>query len=68
MKVIIPATGKAEEYDRSYALRLIDQGIAVPAPAEERKAAKATVETVDKIPEKAETAAEEKAGKNRKNK
>lgn len=32
MKVIILKTGKTEEYDSSYAARLIEQGKAIPAP------------------------------------
>lgn len=40
MKVIILATGKAEEHNDSYGARLIEQGKAVPAPpvAEEANA------------------------------
>lgn len=34
MKVKIIKTGKVEEYGDSYAVRLIEQGKAVPAPAE----------------------------------
>lgn len=33
MKLVILQTGKIEEYDNSYAVRLIEQGKAIPAPA-----------------------------------
>lgn len=33
MKVLILKTGKVEEYDTGYAVRLVEQGKAVPAPA-----------------------------------
>jgi len=37
MKVKILNTGKTEEYDDGYAMRLIEQGKAVPAPVPETK-------------------------------
>ena len=59
MKVRILSTGNVEEYDDSYALRLVDMGYAVPVKAGEAKAKKTvTVEVVDKVPE-IETVAEE---------
>lgn len=59
MKVRILSTGNVEEYDESYALRLVDMGYAVPVKAGEAKAKKpVTVEVVDKVPE-TEAAAEE---------
>lgn len=40
MKVLILATGKTEEHNDGYGARLIEQGRAVPAPAEKKTAAK----------------------------
>lgn len=40
MKVIIIKTGETQEYNDSYAMRLIEQGKAVPAPAAEKAAKK----------------------------
>ncbi len=40
MKIKIIKTGKVEEYDTGYAVRLIEQGKAVPAPAEKEKPGK----------------------------
>lgn len=40
MRVLILATGKTEEHNDSYGARLIEQGRAVPAPAEKKPAAK----------------------------
>lgn len=40
MKVTILKTGKVEEYDNSYAVRLIEQGKAIPAPTVEQVAKK----------------------------
>ena len=34
MKIKILSTGKTEEYEAGYAVRLIEQGKAVPAPEE----------------------------------
>lgn len=59
MKVRILSAGNVEEYDESYAMRLVDMGYAVPVKAGEAKAKKTvTVEVVDKVPE-TEAAAEE---------
>lgn len=41
MKVLILKTGKAEEYDNGYAVRLIEQGKAIPAPTVEQVREKA---------------------------
>lgn len=41
MKVLIFKTGKVEEHEDSYAVRLIEQGKAVPAPAEKDEKGKA---------------------------
>lgn len=40
MKVLILATGRTEEHNDSYGARLIEQGRAVPAPAERKSTAK----------------------------
>ena len=41
MKVKILKTGKVEEYETGYAVRLVEQGKAVPAPAENEPKEKA---------------------------
>lgn len=40
MKVKILKTGQVEEYNAGYAVRLIEQGKAVPAPAEKAEKGK----------------------------
>ncbi|MBQ9252250.1 MAG: hypothetical protein IJ188_06420 [Clostridia bacterium] len=42
MKIKILKTGKIEEYATGFAVRLIEQGKAVPAPQETKAEAKAT--------------------------
>ena len=65
MKILILATGETKEIDESYALRLMGQGLAAPAPKAEKKAVKAEVEVTDKLPE---TEAEAKPAKGKKTK
>ena len=67
MKVMILSTGNVEEYNDSYALRLLDMGQAVIAE-EPKQAAKATVEIVEKLPEAEEPAKETRPTKGSKKK
>ena len=48
MKVKVIATGNTAEYNDSYAARLIEQGEAVPAPPEEKKASSTVKEKTAK--------------------
>lgn len=60
MKVMILATGKTEEYERCYAVRLIEQGRAVLPPAEAerqsgrrpRRSAPAPASSPEAVPDK----------------
>ena len=67
MKVRILSTGNAEEYNDSFALRLLDMGQAVIAE-EPKNAVKATVEIVEKLPETEEPAKETRPTKGSKKK
>ncbi len=58
MKVRILSTGNVEEYDGSYAQRLVDMGYAVTVKDGEPKE-KVKVEVVDKVPEPEPEAPEE---------
>ena len=67
MKVMILSTGNVEEYNDSYALRLLDMGQAVIAE-EPKQAAKATVKIVEKLPEPEKPAKETRPAKGNKKK
>ena len=67
MKVKILSTGNVEEYNDSFALRLLDMGQAVIAE-EPKKAVKATVEIVEKLPEPEKPAKETRPTKSSKKK
>lgn len=60
MKVKILSTGNVEDFNESYARRLVDMGQAVPVKEQPKKAA---IETAKKLPE---TAQNKKPGKGKK--
>lgn len=59
MKVIMINTGKTEEYNESFAARLVEQGKAVLVTKAEKPVKKEAEKKADKEPEKAKGAKKE---------